>query len=176
MHSIKDKFHFRCCCFFRHNQCQRGSLETTTALPPHETSTFWHAVVFPRQAVHGEQNHGKKKAVFGDRDTVVRIQHFALLQVEVHDLVKRISDPSNGMPIEELLGAAVSNVISSVTMSVRFQPDNPQFKRFHLNMEEGFRLFGMVAQVAIFPILRFLPSVTATYDRIRQVCIHNSFF
>ncbi|CAG0882843.1 unnamed protein product [Cyprideis torosa] len=90
------------------------------------------------------------------------------ITAEVHNMIGSLASARNESTLDELLSAAISNVISSVTMSVRFDPSNADFKRFHANIEEGFRLFGLVAQVGIFPILRYLPSVTSTYEKIRQ--------
>ena len=69
------------------------------------------------------------------------------------------------------LSSAVSNVICSLLMSVRFRHDDPRFIRFMNLIEEGFRLFTITAVAGFIPILRFLPGFNYAYSKIRQVTV-----
>jgi 26-hydroxylase len=80
------------------------------------------------------------------------------------------------------LSSAVSNVICSLLMSVRFRHDDPRFIRFMNLIDEGFRLFTITAVAGFIPILRFLPGFNYAYSKIRQViveltwsCSHNFY-
>ncbi|CAG0919314.1 unnamed protein product [Notodromas monacha] len=66
-----------------------------------------------------------------------------------------------------MLAASVTNVISSVLMSVRYKPGDVDFQRFMHLMDEGFRLFTVAAKVNVFPVLRFLPRMSAAYRQLR---------
>jgi len=59
--------------------------------------------------------------------------------------------------LDTFLTPAVSNVICSLLMSIRFRPDEPRFLRFMALISEGFRLFTVVGAAAFMPFLRLLP-------------------
>ncbi len=64
------------------------------------------------------------------------------------------------------LSSAVSNVICSVLMGIRFSPNEPRFIRFMSLINEGFRLFTLAAGAAFIPILRFLPRVSWAFNQL----------
>ncbi|XP_071450811.1 cytochrome P450 18a1 [Hetaerina americana] len=88
------------------------------------------------------------------------------------------------------LATSVSNVICSLTMSVRFQHEEeeegktgeavsertaskeatggPRFRRFMDLIEEGFRLFAIVASINFVPILRYLPGLKNAYRKLEK--------
>lgn len=67
-----------------------------------------------------------------------------------------------------LLGCAISNVISSIIMSTRFEHDNPQFKRFMFLFDEGFRLFTSTGAMTFLPILKNIPAVNQACIQLRK--------
>lgn len=72
-------------------------------------------------------------------------------------------------PIEigHFLCSAVSNVICSLLMSVRFRHDDPRFIRFMDLFDEGFKLFTVTAAAGFIPLLRLLPGFNYAYNKIR---------
>ena len=74
-------------------------------------------------------------------------------------------------PIEigHFLCSAVSNVICSLLMSVRFRHDDPRFIRFMDLFDEGFKLFTVTAAAGFIPLLRLLPGFNYAYNKIRAV-------
>ena len=63
---------------------------------------------------------------------------------------------------------AVSNVICSLLMSVRFRKDEPRFLRLIASIEEGFRLFTVVGAAAFMPFLRFLPHFSRGFRSLKH--------
>ncbi|XP_060880468.1 cytochrome P450 18a1-like [Metopolophium dirhodum] len=77
-----------------------------------------------------------------------------------------------GKPIDLNAGSlclAITNVISSLTMSVRFEPNDPRFERYMHMVDEGFKLFGMLRPVSLF-----LPRRHITDERNIQEKIKNN--
>ena len=77
---------------------------------------------------------------------------------------------NNSEPIElnSYLIPAVSNVICSLMMSVRFRKDEPRLLRLVALIEEGFRLFTVVGAAALMPFLKFLPHFSRGFQRLKQ--------
>ena len=63
---------------------------------------------------------------------------------------------------------AVSNVICSLLMSIRFSPNEPRFLRFMALIDEGFRLFTVVGAAAFMPVLRLLPHFSRGFRSLKQ--------
>jgi hypothetical protein len=80
------------------------------------------------------------------------------------------------MDLSGVVAASVTNVISSVLMSVRYKPGDTDFQRFMHLMDEGFRLFTIAAKVNFFPILRFLPKMSAAYEKLKEVSFLHFLF
>lgn len=74
-------------------------------------------------------------------------------------------------PVElgSYLSSAVSNVICSLLMSVRFRHDDPRFLRFTSLIDDGFRLFTVTAMAGFIPVLKLLPGFSYAFSKIRQV-------
>lgn len=74
-------------------------------------------------------------------------------------------------PVElgSFLSSAVSNVICSLLMSVRFRYDDPRFLRFTSLIDDGFRLFTVTAMAGFIPILKLLPGFSYAFNKIREV-------
>ena len=66
------------------------------------------------------------------------------------------------------VNCAVSNVICSMIMSTRFQPDSLEFQRFMHNFDEGFRLFVDTGAMMYLPILKLMPGVASTLKKLRS--------
>uniref|UniRef100_T1JBZ4 Cytochrome P450 n=1 Tax=Strigamia maritima TaxID=126957 RepID=T1JBZ4_STRMM len=61
------------------------------------------------------------------------------------------------------LATCSANVISSLLMSVRFESSDPKFRRLLFLMDEGFRLFSVIASVNFIPALQYIPGVKKAY-------------
>ena len=73
------------------------------------------------------------------------------------------------MELGSYLSSAVSNVICSLLMSVKFCHNDPRFIRFTSLIEEGFRLFTVNAAALFIPALKLLPGFNFAFKKIRQV-------
>lgn len=82
------------------------------------------------------------------------------------DLAKKESAP---VDLGSYLSSAVSNVICSLLMSVRFRRDDPKFVRFTSLIDDGFKLFTVTAAAGFIPILKLLPAFNYAFNKIRQV-------
>lgn len=76
---------------------------------------------------------------------------------------------SSGVDVNPSLATAISNVICSMIMSVRFSVGDPQFKRFMDLIEEGFKLFEMMAVVNFLPFVKYLPRIRETKRTLSKV-------
>lgn len=70
--------------------------------------------------------------------------------------------------ISSSLSMAISNVICSIIMSVRFHQGDEKFKRFMALIDEGFKLFGSVVTVNFIPIMRYFPFLRQVRNKIAQ--------
>ena len=75
---------------------------------------------------------------------------------------------SNPIILNSYLIPAVSNVICSLVMSVRFRKDEPRFLRLLAHIEEGFRLFTVVGAAVFMPFLRLLPHFSRGFRSLKQ--------
>lgn len=64
------------------------------------------------------------------------------------------TNPFNPAPI---LNCAISNVICSIIMSIKFNHKDPKFQRFMHLFDEGFRLFSNASDLVFMPFLKHLP-------------------
>ena len=79
--------------------------------------------------------------------------------------IKEHSSKPN-ISLDHYLSSAVSNVVCSILMGIRFSPDEPRFIRFMSLINEGFRLFTVAAGAAFVPFLRFLPRVSWAFNQL----------
>jgi len=95
---------------------------------------------------------------------------FKHFQSEVETFLQTVAR-QRAAPIEigYFLCSAVSNVICSLLMSVRFRHDDPRFIRFMDLFDEGFKLFTVTAAAGFIPLLRLLPGFNYAYNKIRAV-------
>lgn len=70
--------------------------------------------------------------------------------------------------LDPFLSSAVSNVVCSILMGIRFSPDEPRFIRFMGLISEGFRLFTIAAGAAFIPILRYLPRISGAFNQLKK--------
>ena len=77
---------------------------------------------------------------------------------------------SEGQPIDmaPAISVAVSNVICSIMMSMRFSIDDPNFRRFNFLIEEGMRLFGEIHTVDYIPTVQYFPSILTAKTKIAK--------
>jgi len=88
---------------------------------------------------------------------------------EAHSLLNSIeSAKKNPFNPEPLINCAVSNVICSITMSTRFQHDDPKFNRFMHLFDEGFRLFNKTGPLMFMPILKHVPGTQEVINEIKS--------
>lgn len=73
--------------------------------------------------------------------------------------------PINPAP---LLNCAISNVICSIIMSTRFNPNDPKFKRFMHLFDEGFRLYMLTGAMSFIPILKHLPGISSACQELMK--------
>lgn len=71
--------------------------------------------------------------------------------------------------LNTLLQISISNVICDIIMSVRFSHNDARFRRLINLIDEGFKLFGTLSPVLFFPILRYLPKLKNTRQKIVEV-------
>ncbi|XP_065343664.1 cytochrome P450 18a1 [Cloeon dipterum] len=83
----------------------------------------------------------------------------------LRNLAKTESEPTD---LNAPFSLAITNVICSLLMSVRFKQDDPRFIRFTELIEEGFKLFSNVMMVGDFPFLRHLPGFNSACKKIEQ--------
>ncbi|KAF2895168.1 hypothetical protein ILUMI_11007 [Ignelater luminosus] len=67
-----------------------------------------------------------------------------------------------------ILAVSISNVICDIIMSVRFSHNDARFRRFMELIDEGFRLFGSLEAAVFIPILRYLPGLQKTRQKINK--------
>nr|QGP73852.1 cytochrome P450 monooxygenase CYP18A1 [Liriomyza trifolii]UPO37783.1 cytochrome P450 18a1 [Liriomyza trifolii] len=91
------------------------------------------------------------------------------IMIEVHELISTMRTAKN-QPVDlaPAIAVAVSNVICSITMSVRFSSDDPKFRRFNYLIEEGMRLFGEIHTVDYIPTVQYFPRVSTAKTKIAQ--------
>ncbi|KAL0108030.1 hypothetical protein PUN28_014950 [Cardiocondyla obscurior] len=87
------------------------------------------------------------------------------VEIFLWGLVKRRGKPTN---ISPSLAVSISNVICSLTMSVRFHNGDLNFKRFMDLIDEGFRLFASLTSANYITLFRHLPWIHGTRDRIAR--------
>lgn len=73
--------------------------------------------------------------------------------------------------LNPILAVSISNVICDIIMSVRFSHNDARFRRFMDLIDEGFKLFGSLEAAIFIPILRFLPGLQKTCNKIKQVSL-----
>lgn len=90
-------------------------------------------------------------------------------QKEVDLLIIRLG-ATEGEPtdVSTAVGLAVTNVICSILMSVRFKPEDERYQRFNSLIEEGFILFGSLSFVNFIPVFRYLPWLRRVRDKLSQ--------
>lgn len=71
--------------------------------------------------------------------------------------------------LNPVLAVSISNVICDIIMSVRFSHNDSRFRRFMDLIDEGFKLFGSMNAVLFIPILRYLPGLQKTRQKIVEV-------
>lgn len=71
--------------------------------------------------------------------------------------------------LNSILQTSVSNVICDIIMSVRFAHNDPRFRRLMDLVEEGFKLFGTLSPVLFIPVLKHLPKLKDTRQKIIEV-------
>lgn len=92
-----------------------------------------------------------------------------MLQCEVRALIGNIkSSQGRPMDLNHSFAISVSNVICSLLMSVRFNFNDPAFRKLMVKMEEGFRLFGGIVSLNYFPFLRFFPCFLKEFKKIEE--------
>ncbi|KAK4004618.1 cytochrome P450 18a1 [Daphnia magna] len=91
------------------------------------------------------------------------------IMIEVYQMITELADKKSA-PVElgSYLSSAVSNVICSLLMSVRFRHDDPKFIRFTNLIDDGFKLFTVTAAAGFIPILKLLPAFNYAFNKIRQ--------
>jgi len=124
----------------------------------HGTQTHGNDVHGPQQIEHGKHNNGEcylltvALVIATCRRPVILTAPNFRTQIEVSTLVETY-DKTCGKPIDLNAGSlclSITNVISSLTMSVRFEPNDPRFERYMHMVDEGFKLFGMLRPVSLF--------------------------
>ncbi|XP_037936336.1 cytochrome P450 18a1 [Teleopsis dalmanni] len=91
------------------------------------------------------------------------------IMTEVHEYIHNLR-VSDGQPMDmaPAISVAVSNVICSIMMSVRFSIDDPKFRRFNFLIEEGMRLFGEIHTVDYIPTVQYFPSILTAKNKIAK--------
>nr|AID61380.1 cytochrome P450 [Calliphora stygia] len=91
------------------------------------------------------------------------------IMTEVHEYIHNLN-VSEGQPMDmaPAISVAVSNVICSIMMSVRFSIDDPKFRRFNFLIEEGMRLFGEIHTVDYIPTVQYFPSILTAKNKIAK--------
>lgn len=80
---------------------------------------------------------------------------------------------SKGSPVDlnPILAVSISNVICDIIMSTRFSHNDSRFRRLMDLIDEGFKLFGSIDAVNFIPVLRYLPGIQKTKEKIAKVRI-----
>lgn len=99
------------------------------------------------------------------------------LQGEVESFLRTLSR-TKGAPtdLNPHLAMSISNVICSMMMSLRFHQDDSRFKRFMYLIEEGFKLVSVVAAVNFIPVMKYLPKLKTTFEKLAKVRRRYIFF
>lgn len=76
-----------------------------------------------------------------------------------------------GQPVDlnPILAVSISNVICDIIMSVRFSHNDSRFRRFMDLIDEGFKLFGSMNAALFIPVLKYLPGLQKTRQKIVEV-------
>ncbi|XP_047470769.1 cytochrome P450 18a1-like [Penaeus chinensis] len=91
------------------------------------------------------------------------------IRCEVISLLRCLSAGKNKMmSVDYLFANASTNVICTMLMSIRFRPNNPSFLRFMELHDEGFRLFLKCDIANYIPVLKYMPSITKTFQKLTQ--------
>jgi len=89
--------------------------------------------------------------------------------MEIDEMLGNISEKkTEPIILNSYFIPAVSNVICSLVMSVRFHKDDPRYLRLIANIEEGFRLFTVVGAAVFMPFLRFLPHFSRGFQSLKR--------
>lgn len=89
--------------------------------------------------------------------------------MEVRDFLRNLNRADgNAVDLSPIYSVAVSNVICSIMMSVRFTIDDPKFRRFNHLIEEGMRLFGQIHTVDYIPHVQYLPGKQSACNKIAK--------
>ncbi|KAK7085939.1 hypothetical protein SK128_008549 [Halocaridina rubra] len=92
------------------------------------------------------------------------------IMVEVECLLQCLATgEGKPMDIGDLLCNASTNVICSILMSVRFQPNLPNFPnylRLKALHDEGFKLFLKCDIASYVPVVKYMPSVVENFQRL----------
>ena len=83
------------------------------------------------------------------------------------DTIHREFEPTTPLNPAPLINCAVSNVICSMIMSTRFDHDNAEFQRFMQNFDEGFKLFTETGFMIWLPLLKHIPGVAKTIEKLK---------
>lgn len=73
--------------------------------------------------------------------------------------------------LNSIFQISISNVICDIIMSVRFSHNDARFQRLMDLIEEGFKLFGTLSPVLFIPILKYLPKLKDTRQKIIAVSV-----
>ncbi|KAI4461068.1 cytochrome p450 [Holotrichia oblita] len=68
--------------------------------------------------------------------------------------------------LNSIFQISISNVICDIIMSVRFSHNDARFRRLMDLIEEGFKLFGTLSPVLFIPVLKYLPKLKDTRQKI----------
>lgn len=71
--------------------------------------------------------------------------------------------------LNSIFQISISNVICDIIMSVRFSHNDARFRRLMDLIEEGFKLFGTLSPVLFIPVLKYLPKLKDTRQKIIEV-------
>ncbi|CAG7828195.1 unnamed protein product [Allacma fusca] len=82
------------------------------------------------------------------------------IMVEVETFLQAVArEKGNPCCLARSMTLSMSNVICSMLMSVRFDSEDPRFKRFMFLIEEGFQLVSATGAANFIPCLRNLPRI-----------------
>ncbi|XP_017775403.1 PREDICTED: cytochrome P450 18a1 [Nicrophorus vespilloides] len=68
--------------------------------------------------------------------------------------------------INSFFAISISNVICDILMSVRFSHNDTRFQRYMELIDEGFKLFGSMSPALFIPVLKYLPGLRKTRQKI----------
>jgi 26-hydroxylase len=98
------------------------------------------------------------------------------MQAEVEGFLKDIaSEEGKPTSLAGSLNLSFSNVICSLLMSVRFEKEDPRYKRFVELIEEGFQLCTSTGASNFIPCLKNLPRLQALTLKIQAVSLPHSW-